>query len=87
MAAEEMRLDAESRPVVQLVVPHGAPLDLLLQTLAALPKAQAGEARPLHLVLRLNDGREIELSTGRLASASPAARSALKAARGVERVI
>ncbi|OQW55417.1 MAG: DNA polymerase III subunit alpha [Proteobacteria bacterium HN_bin10] len=81
--AAEARIGEDLRVVLK----EGAPLDLLAQTLAALPKAQPGEARPLHLVLRLKDGREIELNTGRLASGAPAARAALKAARGVERVI
>ncbi|MEZ5971326.1 MAG: DNA polymerase III subunit alpha [Hyphomonadaceae bacterium] len=72
---------------LRIVLKEGAPLDLLVQTLASLPRAQPGEARPLHLVLRLKDGREIELDTKRLASGSPSARAALKAARGVERVI
>jgi DNA polymerase-3 subunit alpha len=72
---------------LRIVLKEGAPLDLLAQTLASLPKAQPGEARPLHLVLRLKDGREIEVNTRRTASGSPAARAALKAARGVERVI
>jgi DNA polymerase III subunit alpha len=72
---------------LRIVLKEGAPLDLLAQTLAALPKAQPGEARPLHLVLRLKDGREIELNTRRNAPGGPAARAALKAARGVERVI
>ncbi|MGE0046618.1 MAG: DNA polymerase III subunit alpha, partial [Hyphomonadaceae bacterium] len=81
--AAEARIGEDLR----IVVKEGAPLGLLAQTLAALPKAQPGEARPLHLILRLKDGREIEVNTKRLASASPAARAALKAARGVERVI
>ncbi len=72
---------------LRIVLKEGAPLDLLAQTLAALPQAKPGEARPLHLVLRLKDGREIELNTRRNAPGSPAARAALKAARGVERVI
>ncbi len=76
---------------VGVIVHHVAgvyPLEIqLAQTLAALPKAQPGEARPLHLVLQLKDGRQIELNTKRVASGSPAARAALKAARGVERVI
>jgi DNA polymerase-3 subunit alpha len=72
---------------LRIVLREGAPLDVLAQTLLALPKAQPGEARPLHLVLRLADGREIELDTKRLASGGAAARAALKAARGVERVI
>ena len=60
---------------------------LLAQTLAALPKPGPGEARPLRLILRLRDGREVELAARTIVSASPAARAALKAARGVERVI
>ncbi|MEZ5956055.1 MAG: DNA polymerase III subunit alpha [Hyphomonadaceae bacterium] len=81
--AAEARIGEDLR----IVLKEGAPLDLLAQTLASLPKAQPGEARPLHLVLRLNDGREIELNTKRLTSGTPSARAALKAARGVERVI
>src|SRR5690606_10830334 len=81
--AAEARIGEDLR----IVLKEGAPLELLAQTLAALPKAQPGEARPLHLVLRLKDGREIELNTKRLASGTPSARAALKAARGVERVI
>jgi len=81
--AAEARIGEDLR----IVLKEGAPLELLAQTLASLPKAQPGEARPLHLVLRLTDGREIEINTRRTASGSPAARAALKAARGVERVI
>jgi hypothetical protein len=81
--AAEARIGEDLR----IVLKEGAPLELLAQTLSALPKAQPGEARPLHLVLRLKDGREIELNTKRLAPGGPAARAALKAARGVERVI
>ncbi|MGE0530459.1 MAG: DNA polymerase III subunit alpha [Hyphomonadaceae bacterium] len=81
--AAEARIGEDLR----IVLKEGAPLELLAQTLAALPKPQPGEARPLHLVLRLKDGREIELNTKRLASGTPSARAALKAARGVERVI
>jgi len=60
---------------------------LLAQTIAALPKPAPGEARPLRLVLQLKDGREIELATKTMAPAGPAARAALKAAKGVERVM
>jgi hypothetical protein len=41
----------------------------------------------LRLVLKLKDGREIEVATKTMAPASAAARAALKAAKGVERVI
>ncbi|MEZ5994483.1 MAG: DNA polymerase III subunit alpha [Hyphomonadaceae bacterium] len=81
--AAEARIGEDLR----IVVKEGAPLDTLAQTLGALPKAQPGEARPLKLMLHLRDGREIELATNILAPAGPAARAALKAARGVERVI
>ena len=60
---------------------------LVLERIAVLPEPAAGEARPLRLVLKLKDGREIELKTNTLAPANPAARAAMKAARGVERVI
>jgi DNA polymerase-3 subunit alpha len=70
-----------------VIVKEGAPLDLLAETLEALPRPQPGEARPLRLVLRLRDGREIELATRMTAPAGPAARAALKASRGVERVM
>jgi hypothetical protein len=80
---------AEARTLedLRIVLKEGAPLQLLAQTLAALPKPQAGEARPLRLVLKLKDGREIELAANILVAASPAARAAIKAAKGVERVI
>ena len=80
---------AEARTVedLRIVLKEGAPLQLLAQTLAALPKANPGEARPLRLVLKLKDGREIELAANILVSASPAARAAMKAVKGVERVI
>ncbi len=80
---------AEARTAQDLciVLSEGAPLETLAQTIAALPKATAGEARPLRLLLKLADGREVELATNTIAPAGPAARAALKAARGVERVI
>ena len=80
---------AEARNVedLRVVLKEGAPLELLAQTLKALPRAAAGEARPLRLVLKLQDGREIELAANTLVSATPPARAALKAAKGVERVI
>ena len=72
---------------LRVIVKEGAPLEMLAQTLAALPKAQPGEARPLKVILRLHDGREVELATRAMAPAGASARAALKAARGVERVI
>ena len=80
---------AEARTVedLRVIMKEGAPIELLAKTLESLPKAGPGEARPLRLVLRLKDGREVELQTKRLAPAGPAARAALKAAKGVERVI
>jgi DNA polymerase-3 subunit alpha len=79
--------EARTTEDLKVIVKEGAPLELLAQTIAALPKAQAGEARPLRLVLKLKDGREIELRGASMIPAGPGARAALKAARGVERVI
>jgi len=81
--AAEARTTADLR----IVLKEGAPIDLLAQTISALPKPGPGEARPLRLLLKLKDGREIEVKTNILAPANPAARAAMKAARGVERVI
>jgi DNA polymerase-3 subunit alpha len=72
---------------LRVVLKEGAPLDVLSQTLKALAPAAPGEARRLTLVLHLQDGREIELEAPGLYPAGAAARAALKAARGVERVI
>ncbi len=80
-------VEARTGEDLRVVLNEGAPLDLLAQTLNALPKPPAGQARPLRLVLRLKDGREIELATRAMVAATPAARAALKAAKGVERVI
>jgi DNA polymerase-3 subunit alpha len=79
--------EARTAEDLRIILKEGAPLDLLAQTIQALPKPNTGEARPLRLVLKLKDGREIELKAGAMVSGSPAARAALKAARGVERVI
>ena len=79
--------EARSGDDLRIVLKEGAPLDLLVQTIAALPKPAPGDARPLRLLLKLKDGREIELNTGRTVAAGPSARAALKAARGVERVM
>jgi DNA polymerase-3 subunit alpha len=79
--------EARTTEDLRVVLKEGAPVELLAQTLAALPKPGPGEARPLRLILRLRDGREVELAARTMVSASPAARAALKAARGVERVI
>jgi DNA polymerase-3 subunit alpha len=79
--------EARTTEDLRIIVKEGAPLEMLAQTIAALPKPNAGEARPLRVVLKLADGREIELATKMLAPAGPAARAALKAARGVERVM
>jgi hypothetical protein len=79
--------EARTTEDLRIILKEGAPLELLAQTIQALPKPAAGEARPLRLVLRLKDGREIELKAGAMVSGAPAARAALKAARGVERVM
>jgi DNA polymerase-3 subunit alpha len=72
---------------LRIVVKEGAPLDLLSQTLKALAPGAPGEERAVTIVLRLSDGREIEIAPPGVYPAGAAARAALKAARGVERVI
>jgi DNA polymerase-3 subunit alpha len=79
--------EARTTEDLRVFLKEGAPVEVLAQTLRALPKAGAGDARPLRLVLQLSDGREIELKAKMLVPAGPAARAALKAVRGVERVI
>ncbi|MES1202436.1 MAG: DNA polymerase III subunit alpha [Pseudomonadota bacterium] len=78
--------EARTAEDLRIVLKEGAPLHLLADTLKALPPAQPGEARPLRLVLKLKDGREVELRH-KLVPAGPAARAAIKAAKGVERVM
>lgn len=80
---------AEARTVedLRVILKEGAPVDLLAQTIAALPKPAPGEARLLRLILKLTDGREVELKAKTMVSGAAPARAALKAARGVERVI
>jgi DNA polymerase-3 subunit alpha len=79
--------EARTNEDLRIIMKEGAPIDLLAQTIQALPKANAGEARALRLILRLQDGREIDVATKAMVPANAAARAALKAAKGVERVI
>jgi DNA polymerase-3 subunit alpha len=79
--------EARTAEDLRIVLKEGAPLHMLAQTIAALPPANGAEARPLRLVLKLKDGREIEIKAKDLVPAGPAARAAMKAAKGVERVI
>ena len=80
---------AEARTMEDLRVylKEGAPLQTLAQTIANLPPGNAGEARTLRLVLKLKDGREIEVEAPKKAPSGAAARAALKAVKGVERVL
>lgn len=79
--------EARSGEDVRIILKEGAPLALLAQTIAALPKANAAESRPLRLVLKLKDGREIEVLARDAVASSAPARAAMKAAKGVERVL
>ena len=79
--------EARTAEDLRVILKEGAPLELLAQTIASLPKANGGDIRPLRLILKLKDGREIEMRARTPVPATPAARAALKAARGVERVI
>lgn len=73
---------------LKIVLAEGAgSFAALAQTLQTLKNAGASEqVRALRLVLRLADGREVEIQPKGLFPAGPSARAALKAARGVERV-
>jgi DNA polymerase-3 subunit alpha len=77
--------EARTGAVLKLVVREGAAMGTLAATLKELA-AGGGETRPLRLFLRLTDGREVEIDAKGRYPASPAARAAMKAARGVERV-
>ena len=78
--------EARATQVLRLDVREGASLKDIAKLLKGLPEGASTEKRPLVLVLRLADGREVELSVGGGFPAGAAARAALKAARGVERV-
>jgi DNA polymerase-3 subunit alpha len=78
--------EARATQVLRLDVREGASMREIAQLLKGLPEGAATEKRPLVLLLRLADGREVELAVGGGFPAGAAARAALKAARGVERV-
>lgn len=81
-------VEARSAQHLTLVVSEGAPLKELAKTLEALrASSPADEARGLHLILRLRDGREIGLIPKGSFPAGAQARAALKAVRGVEQVM
>ncbi len=77
--------EARASEVLEVVVREGASLSVLADTLKAL-EGGGGELRPLTLLLRLADGREVEIRAKGRFPAGAAARAAVKAARGVERV-
>jgi DNA polymerase-3 subunit alpha len=79
--------EARTAADLRIVLKEGASLAVLAQTLRALAPPQPGEARPLKLILRLKDGREVEVSPPGAYPAGAGARAAVKAARGVERVM
>ena len=81
---------ASSGADLKIVLQEGgsASFASLAETLKALKAASAaGDARALRLILKLADGREVEVQPKGLYPAGPQARAALKAARGVERVM
>jgi DNA polymerase-3 subunit alpha len=78
--------EARASDRLRVVVKEGAPMAALAETLKALESAGGGELRPLTLVLRLADGREVEVEAAGRFPAGAAARAAVKASRGVERV-
>ncbi|MET0183331.1 MAG: DNA polymerase III subunit alpha [Caulobacterales bacterium] len=79
--------EARAASDLKIILREGAPLDALAETLKALAPTAGADTRPLRLVLRLKDGREVEVRPPGLYPAGPSARAAMKAARGVERVI
>jgi DNA polymerase-3 subunit alpha len=79
--------EARTASDLRIVLKEGASLAVLAETLRALAPPQPGEARPLKLILRLKDGREVEVSPPGAYPAGAGARAAVKAARGVERVM
>jgi DNA polymerase III subunit alpha len=78
--------EARASDTLRVVVREGAPMAALAETLKSLEAAGGGETRPLTLVLRLTDGREVEIDAAGRFPAGAAARAAVKASRGVERV-
>ncbi|MBI1250182.1 MAG: DNA polymerase III subunit alpha [Alphaproteobacteria bacterium] len=80
---------AEARALgdVKLVLREGAPMSQLAETIAQLEPARGAESRRLRLILRLKDGREVEIATPGAVPAGASARATLKAAAGVVRVM
>jgi DNA polymerase-3 subunit alpha len=79
---------AASGAELKIVLKEGAAsLASLAETLKTLKAAAgAGEGKALRLLLKLADGREVEVQPKGVFPSGPQARAALKAARGVERV-
>jgi DNA polymerase-3 subunit alpha len=77
--------EARSGRELEILVKEGAPVRELAATLKSLAAA-GGDMRPLRLLLRMNDGRIVEVRPKGVFPAGAAARAAIKAAKGVERV-
>jgi DNA polymerase-3 subunit alpha len=77
--------EARQSDGLRIVVREGALLTVLADTLKNLPDGR--DMRPLTLALRLGDGREVEMRCKGHFPADAPARAALKAAKGVEKVI
>jgi DNA polymerase-3 subunit alpha len=78
--------EARATQVLRLDLREGAPLRDIANLLRTLPPGSAAEKRPLTLILRLADGREVEVAVKGGFPAGAGARAALKAIRGVDRV-
>jgi DNA polymerase-3 subunit alpha len=78
--------EARTGDPLRIVLREGASMGALAETLKELAVAGAGDMRPLTLVLRLADGREVEMEAGGKFPGGATARAAIKAARGVEKV-
>jgi DNA polymerase-3 subunit alpha len=93
----EMRLSADSfEPIeaaearsdedLEIILREGASPRDIAAVFESLPKTHAGEMRRLRLILRLSDGRDVEIMAPGRFPAGAAARAAVKSGRGVERV-
>jgi DNA polymerase-3 subunit alpha len=76
--------EARNAEGLRIVLKEGALMDVLAATLKGLPPER--DMRGLTLILKLSDGREVELKCQGRFPAGASARAALKAAKGVEKV-
>jgi DNA polymerase-3 subunit alpha len=89
IAEDFSALDAGAGPQVDgliITLREGAPVEDIAGALTALRDAHNGAKGRVKLVLRLKDGRAVEVDAGAALPVSPQARAAIKAFAGVEDV-